>query len=139
MVYGSYIRNGVLQDQKQGCAREVRRCPRLCKLVPPSSLRGPHLSLHSYLRLPKLQSWSIPWDSNAVFIIFCNFRVPSQNSASFSKIFRHFSLPPPCGKLKLGKMLDARVTLFVGKGCKLENSQEMQNNNNNNKLFFFLL
>ena len=37
-----------------------------------------------------------PWDSNAIFIFFCHFLVPSENSASFSKLFfLHFSLPPP--------------------------------------------
>ena len=85
-------------------------CAHLCH----HSLRGPLLPLHSYLRLPKLQSWTIPWDSDAVFIIFCNFRVPSQNSALFSKIFRHFSTPPPCGKLKLGKNAGCTRNIVCG-------------------------
>ena len=93
---------GYSRTKSKGARARLGGAPGCANLCYPS-LRGPRLPLHSYLRLSKLQSWTIPWDSNAVFIIFCNFRVPSQNSASFSKFSVIFPSPPPCGKLKLGK------------------------------------
>ena len=55
-------------------------------------------------------------DSNAVFIFFCHFWVPSQKSASFSKLSWTFSPPhPPYTKLKLGTNSGyTRQSLFVG-------------------------
>ena len=57
-----------------------------------------------------------PWDSTAIFIFFCHFPVPSQNSASFSKSSCSSpSTPPPYTKLKLGKNFGYMgPTLFVG-------------------------
>ena len=36
-----------------------------------------------------------PWDSTAIFIIFCHFSVPSQNNTSFSKFSCGFPSPHP--------------------------------------------
>ena len=51
----------------------------------------------------ELQSWTkvLP-NSDAVFIIFCKFQVPSLNSATFWKI----ACTPPYTMLKVGKILD---------------------------------
>ena len=76
-----------------------------------------------------------PWDSNAIFIFFCHFWVPSENSASFSKLFfLHFSLPPTPTLYKVETLKNSGYTrpkLFVElwEGldlCELENAPEMQ-------------
>ena len=73
-----------------------------------------------------------PWGGTEVFIIFCNFYVPSWNSASFSKFSCSFP-PPPYTKLKLIRKNSGYKSpaLFVGWGerlglCELENAPEMK-------------
>ena len=64
---------GYSRTKRKGARARLGGAPGCAHLCHPS-LRGPRLLLRSYLRLPKLQSWTIPWDSNAVFdifIIFC--------------------------------------------------------------------
>ena len=49
-----------------------------------------------------------PKDSNVVFLIFCNFWLPSKHCNLLKNIFQ-FSLPTPYTKLKLKKILDTHV------------------------------
>ena len=73
-----------------------------------------------------------PKDSNAVFLIFCNFWLPSKHCNLLKNIFQ-FSLPTPYTKLKLKKILDTHVQpclcVCVGGGlgmCDLKRATQMQ-------------
>ena len=73
-----------------------------------------------------------PWDSTAIFILFCYFSVPSLNSSAFSKFSCSSPSPHPIQSWNSEKNSGyTRPTLFVGWGeglylCELENAPEMQ-------------
>ena len=71
-----------------------------------------------------------PWDSNAVFIIFCNFWIPPLNSRSLSKFSCRSPFLHPIKSWNLKQILDTSVHCYLwGEGlgmCELENAPEMQ-------------
>ena len=81
--------------------------------LPPKCLKSAEEKWRKRTFFPKTRIQTIldksPWDSIAIFIFFCQFSVPSWNSASFSKFSSSSPSPHPIQSWSSENILDTRV------------------------------